>query len=66
MRYNGFEVRVNAFLPVDGTAPASCIETREPVRVMTGQKINCVRVEGINVIWVTQEIYDILKNQLKE
>ena len=60
IRPQGIDVYVSPLLPVHETTAASCIETKEPVELLTGKMIHCYSFAG--TIMVSQELY----NQIKE
>ena len=55
----GVPVRVLKLLPMDATAPASDIQTREEQRFPTGEKIHCMEMN--RQLYVSQEFFDKLK-----
>ncbi len=58
--HNGMNCQVSPLLPMDETVSACDIETRQEIKVLTGEKINCVRVGG--TLLMTKELYDTIKS----
>lgn len=56
----GYNVFVDATLPIPQTVSVCDIETREEVMVETGKLIHCIRIG--NKFLCSQKFYDELKN----
>ncbi len=52
-------VYLHHFLPVEETTKASNIETREEVSVLTGRRINALKIG--QDLFVSREIWNVLK-----
>ncbi len=57
-------VMETAFLPIPETVPASDIETREEVKIMTGKKIHALKTDG--VLYVSSELYSEFQTKTNE
>jgi len=57
-------IRETAFLPIPETVPASDIETREEVKILTGNKIHALKADG--VFYVSPEYYSQIQTKTNE
>ena len=64
--YQGITVIPHSMLPYDETVAACSLETREEVRVLTGREMNVIHDKKNNRFYVSQEIYDKVKKEIKE
>ncbi len=53
-------IRVNPILPIKETVPASNIETRKEVKLLTGNMIDAFKMDG--VLYVSEEYYELIKS----
>ena len=59
--YGSFVCQVSAMLPYPETVPATDINTRQEVRVKTGEVINCLQIG--NKLLVSQDVYETLSKK---